>query len=571
MFAKSVWLIGAVLIGGCSSSAPERYDASAFYSTTSYTVAEGFAWSADGQKLLLTSDESGIANAYALSMTGAAKAALTGSTTDSTYAVSWFPGDARALVRADRGGNELMHLYVRESSGALRDLMPDSTGKADFLGWAADGSSFYVLSNERDPKTFDLYRYSVQDYTRSLVFKNQLAWEITAISGDGRYLALVKNHSSADSDIYLLDVSSGESAPQLITKHTGEVAYSASGFTPDSGKLIYSTDEHGEFRQAWTYDVATAAKSLLVKADWDVRSVSFSASGRYLVWSINQDARTVTHIRDTQTNAEVVLPKLPKADVLKVYFSRDEQRLALVLGSDISPNDIYSVDLNAGTSKRLTHALNPKIREDVLVMSQVVRYQSFDGLQIPALLYRPKLASATQRVPAVVWVHGGPGGQSRTGYSAMIQHLVNHGYAVLAANNRGSSGYGKTFFHSDDKRHGDVDLQDIVHAKQYLAGLDWVDGQRVGIMGHSYGGYMVGAALAFSPQTFNAGIDIFGVMNWARTLSSVPPWWEAQKKSIYDEMGDPATDAERHRRISPLFHAKNIRAPLLVVQGKNDP
>jgi dipeptidyl aminopeptidase/acylaminoacyl peptidase len=171
----------------------------------------------------------------------------------------------------------------------------------------------------------------------------------------------------------------------------------------------------------------------------------------------------------------------------------------------------------------------------------------------------------------LVWVHGGPGGQSRTGYSAAIQHLVNHGYAVLAANNRGSSGYGKTFFHADDRKHGEVDLKDIVYAKQYLASLDWVDGERIGILGGSYGGYMVGAALAFSPDTFNVGIDIFGVMNWVRTLTSIPPWWESQKKALYDEMGDPATDAERHRRISPLFHAKNIRVPLLVIQGKNDP
>jgi dipeptidyl aminopeptidase/acylaminoacyl peptidase len=171
----------------------------------------------------------------------------------------------------------------------------------------------------------------------------------------------------------------------------------------------------------------------------------------------------------------------------------------------------------------------------------------------------------------MVWVHGGPGGQSRTGYSATIQHLVNHGYAILAANNRGSSGYGKTFFHLDDKKHGEVDLQDIVYAKTYLASLDWVDGERIGIIGGSYGGYMVGAALAFEPEVFDVGINIFGVMNWVRTLTSIPPWWESFKEALYDEMGDPATDGERHRRISPLFHAQNITRPLLVVQGANDP
>ena len=153
----------------------------------------------------------------------------------------------------------------------------------------------------------------------------------------------------------------------------------------------------------------------------------------------------------------------------------------------------------------------------------------------------------------------------------MVQHLVNHGYAILGANNRGSSGYGKTFYHLDDRRHGEEDLQDIVYGRKYLESLDWVDARKVGVIGGSYGGYMVAAALTFEPEVFDVGINIFGVTNWVRTLQSIPPWWEAQKESLYDELGDPATDAERHRRISPLFHAQNIVKPRLVVQGANDP
>ena len=123
----------------------------------------------------------------------------------------------------------------------------------------------------------------------------------------------------------------------------------------------------------------------------------------------------------------------------------------------------------------------------------------------------------------------------------------------------------------DDKRHGEEDLQDIVHGRKYLESLDWIDGDKVGVIGGSYGGYMVAAALAFEPEAFDVGIDIFGVTNWVRTLESIPPWWESFKESLYDEMGDPATDAERHRRISPLFHTENIVKPTLVIQGANDP
>jgi dipeptidyl aminopeptidase/acylaminoacyl peptidase len=149
--------------------------------------------------------------------------------------------------------------------------------------------------------------------------------------------------------------------------------------------------------------------------------------------------------------------------------------------------------------------------------------------------------------------------------------LVNHGYAVLAVNNRGSSGYGKTFYHLDDRKHGDVDLKDCIQARQYLASLGWIDSSRIGIIGGSFGGFMVAAALAFEPDAFDVGVNIFGVTNWLRTLQNIPPWWEAQREALFAEMGDPATDEQRLRAISPLFHASKIVKPLLVVQGANDP
>jgi dipeptidyl aminopeptidase/acylaminoacyl peptidase len=553
------------------SSPPARYDAEAFFATTSYFLAGGHAWSPDDSALLLSSDESGIFNAYALAAADGTAKPLTTSTTDSTFAVSWFPNDARVLFTADQGGNELDHLYVRELDGETRDLTPGENVKASFDGWSGDGEYFYVETNERDPATFDLYRYASDGYERTLVFRNDEALAIAAVSPDGSTVAMVKPRTSADSDIYILDTRVADAEPELITAHDGNISYGVHEFTPDSRELVYSTDEHGEFQQAWTYDLGTGETQPLISADWDVAFVTYSDSGRYRVSGTNADARTAVTILDTETGEEVELASLPPGDLSQIRFSRDESRLALMVSSDTSPADVYTVELAADDSKRLTTALNPAIDEADLVASEVIRYESFDGLEIPAIQYRPQGASASNKVPALVWVHGGPGGQSRTGYSAIIQHLVNHGYAVLAANNRGSSGYGKSFFHMDDRKHGEVDLQDIVYAKRYLASLDWVDGERIGIIGGSYGGYMVGAALAFEPEVFDVGVNIFGVMNWVRTLESIPPWWESFKEALYDEMGDPATDAERHRRISPLFHARNITAPLLVVQGANDP
>ncbi|MEM9530433.1 MAG: alpha/beta fold hydrolase [Pseudomonadota bacterium] len=581
-------LLCTVILGSCSESEPPaesaseaveapaaaipKYSAEAFFNTISYGMASatGFAFSPDGSKILISADFTGIYNVYALPVDGAEPVALTESDDSGRFAVSWFPSDERVLFTFDGNGDELSHVAVREVDGSVQDLTPGTELKASFVRFHEDGGSFYLATTERNQRSFDIYRYASDGYERELVFENP-GFSIGDISPDGRWVALNKPRTSADSDIYLVDLQAEDPQPVLITEHDGNVAFASYEFTGDSAGLIYSTNQHGEFAQAWQYTMADQAHAPLIEAEWDVQYVTHSPSGRYRISGINADARTEVTVTEIATGNQLTLPSLPSGDLRNVRFAASDDRLTLIVNAANSPSNIHVIDLKESNSRQLTNALNPAIEPDHLVVSEVIRYPSFDGLEIPSILYRPKSASAENPVPALVWVHGGPGGQTRVGYSATIQHLVNHGYAVLGANNRGSSGYGKTFFHLDDKRHGEEDLQDIVYGKNYLQTLDWVDGDRVGIIGGSYGGYMVAAALAFQPEEFDVGIDIFGVTNWVRTLESIPPWWEDFKEALYDEMGDPATDAERHRRISPLFHAENIVKPLLVVQGANDP
>jgi len=549
-----------------------EYSAVQFFATTSYGLpdSDGNAFSADGDSILIHSDKDGVFNVYSLPVDGGEPVQLTDSDDNAIFAVSWFPNDGRMLYSFDQGGNELDHVFVREEDGVHRDLTPGDDLKAFFFAWAADGESFYLATTERNQQSFDLYKYQANDYSRELIFENP-GFQMSALSRGGHWLALDKPRTSADSDVYVVNLATKDKEAVLVTEHEGNIAFGAVSFTPDSKSLVYSTNERGEFDQHWTHNLETGEKAPLVEAEWDVMYTSFSKTGRYRASGINVDASTKVEITDTETGETIALPSLPRGDLRSLRFSKDDSRLALIVNSDVSPSDIHLVDFDADNSARLTNALNPSIGRDHLVESEVVRYKSFDGLEIPAILFKPHAASPDYPVPALVWVHGGPGGQSRSGYSATRQHLVNHGYAILAANNRGSSGYGKTFNHMDDKRHGEEDLQDIVFGRRYLETLDWVDGNKIGIIGGSYGGYMVAAALAFEPEVFDVGINIFGVTNWVRTLQSIPPWWEAFKEALFDEMGDPDTDAERHRRISPLFHAENIVKPLLVIQGANDP
>jgi len=553
------------------ATAHPTYTAAQFFENRSYQLGGGTrvgAFSPDGRSILISSDETGVFNGYALPVAGGAPQPLTNSTTTATFAISYFPTDARVLVTTDGGGDELNHVYVRETDGSLRDLTPGENLKAGFLDWSADGKTFYLTSNARDPAAFDVIAYDATTYKTRMVFQND-GFFPDAISADGRWLALSKNLSSARTDLYLVDLQAG-SAPRLITPE-GNVSHNVYDFTPDSTSLIYGTDQFGEFTQARRLVLATGDTAPLIEAEWDVSNVAFSPSGRYRVSSLNADGSTEVTILDTTTNQPVQVTGIPDGDVGGVRFNPVEDRIAFTVLSDTSPSDIFTASLSDGIATRLTTALNPAIDEDVLIEATVVRYPAEGGVMIPSILYRPAGASAANPAPAIVLVHGGPGGQTRRGYSATVQHLVNHGYAVLGANNRGSSGYGKTFFHMDDKAHGEADLRDIVAGGQWLRDQDWVADDQVAVMGGSYGGYMTAAALAFHPTAFEAGVNIFGVTNWVRTLESIPAWWGANRIALFDEMGDPATDAERHRRISPLFHANLIQRPMLVVQGANDP
>ena len=545
---------------------PKQYSIEQFLTTER---VGGVSISFDDRNLLYHSNKTGVFNVYSTPLDAMSPRAITSSTKDSTYAVSYFPHDNRVLFTQDQGGNELNHLYVQEENGNTRDLTPGAKLKAAFEGWSRDGRYFYVSTNERDPKVFDVYRYNAKDYSREIVFKNDNAYDNFKVDPAGRYIAVHKIDTTTNNDMFLYDVASKQL--KKLSQHEGEVLTEAQDFTPDGKQLLYLTNVGSEFMYPALYDIESGKTTPLEKANWDYMYAFYSKNGRYRVTAINEDARTTISVTDTKTNTRVALPKLPAGDITGVVISDSEKKMAFLLNGDTSPSNIYSFDFGSGKATKLTDTLNPQIAQADLVEGSVIRYKSFDSLEIPSILWLPQTASANPKVPALVWVHGGPGGQTRKGYSGVIQYLVNHGYAVLGVNNRGSSGYGKTFFVADDQKHGHEPLWDCVEAKKYLQSLDSVDRDKIGIIGGSYGGYMVLAALTFKPEEFAVGVDLFGVANWVRTLKSIPPWWESFRKALYKEMGDPSTEEQMLHDISPVFFTDRISKPLIILQGENDP
>jgi len=561
-----VWLMTAG-IGGASLRAEDvpRYSIDDFLDTTRYS---GASFSPDKSKVLVTSNASGIPNAYAIPVEGGAPEPLTESETDPISAVSYFPEDERFLYTSDQGGNELNHLYVKNLDGSAIDLTPGENLKASFAGWAQDDRSFFVETNERDPRYFDLYEITLPDFERTLVFQNDDGDLPGPVSPDKRFVALNRIQNRDDSDVYLYDRETGEVTH--LTPHEGEINHSAVDFRPDGEALLMAIDEGSEFSYLVEQDLETGERRVLVKEDWDVMGGGFSKRGTYLSVALNVDARTERRLYRYPELERVPLPEVPEAAITSLTLSRDETRLAFYASSSRMPSDLFVAEVGSTDARRLTRSLSPRIEPEHLVEGEVVRFESFDDLEIPGILYMPKEASKENRVPALVWVHGGPGGQSRIGYIPLIQYLVNHGYAIFAINNRGSSGYGRTFEQLDNRQHGEGDLDDCVASKTMLAATGTIDPERIGILGGSYGGYMVLAALAFRPEAFDVGVDIFGVANWYRTVQNIPPWWEAQRAALEKEMGD-FDDEDYFRSISPLFHADRIRRPLIVLQGANDP
>ena len=530
----------------------------------------GSSFSADEKSMLFHSNKSGIFNVYTIPVSGGSPKQLTNSTKESTYAVSYFPADDRFLYRYDKGGNENEHLYLHESDGKERDLTPGDKTKARFLDWSHDRKSFFFSTNTRDARYFDIFEMSLADLKPKLIYKDETGYDFGAISDDKKFIAFGKaGGSPADSDIYLYNTATKEM--KNITPHQGDVANSPEAFDPKSKYLYFLSNEGDEFMYVARYDLKDGKREVVEKAPWDVSYTYFSRNGKYRVVATNEDARTKIKIYEGETNKLVPLPVLPDGDITGVNISPNETQMAFYHDGSRSPANLFVYDFGSKKLTKLTESLNPEIASADLVESRVIRYKSFDGIEIPAILYTPHGASPEKKLPAIVRVHGGPGGQARMPYNPSVQYLVNHGYVVLDVNNRGSSGYGKTFFVADDGKHGREPLWDCVEAKKYLKSLGYVDETKIGIMGGSYGGYMVLAALAFKPEEFGAGVDIFGVSNWVRTLQSIPPYWEAQRKSLYKEIGDPDKQADMLKEISPLFHADKIAKPLIVLQGANDP
>ena len=545
---------------------PEQYDLEDFYNTKSIS-ASGF--NDDETKILINNNTTGIYNAYELSLADTTAIALTKSTKESIYTVDYLPGSSKFIYSADEGGNENSHLFLMDrKSSTPKDITPWANSANSFNGWSQDKKSMYINSNKRDVKYFDILKLDTLTWKPTILYQNESGLTPSVISKTERYIALTKEITTDKNEMYLYD-SKTKTTKRL--SNDKEANWSPMAFEKNDSIFYYTSNEDKEFSSLLKYNINTGKSEEIFKDKWDVMYMSLSEKEKYHIVFVNNDGKNKVLLFEHATGKPLKLPDFDDGDVINVIISNSENKLLLTVGSSTSSPNLYLYDIPSKKLKQLTSTLSKKINQDDLAKAEVIRFKSFDGKEIPAIYYKPLQASKNNKVPALIWVHGGPGGQSRIGYSNTIQYLVNKGYAVLAVNNRGSSGYGKTFYKMDNKDHSNGDLKDCIWGKKWLTEQDYIDPNAIGIYGGSYGGCMVLGALAFHPEEFKVGIDLFGVANWPRTLKSIPPYWESFRKALYDEMGDPYTaDSIRLKKISPLYNYDKINKPLLVFQGAND-
>jgi Tol biopolymer transport system component len=353
-------LAGFGLLGmiGCSSDTgntetntpPAQYTIEQFIDNIK---VYGGSISPDNQQVLVSSNESGIFNAFTIPFEGGEMNQLTQSDSSSIFTISFFPNDQRILFRADDNGNELFHIFVRDEEGTVTELTPNKEARAVFYGWAHDGNSFFYGYNERDPKYMDVFEMDVATFKTRLIYPNSGGYDFGGISPDKQYMMLTKTINTDDSDLFLYDLNTSKMTKLSET----QAAHSPQDFAPDGKSLYYTTNAGSEFNYLMKYNMEDGSREKILEKDWEVWYAYFSHGGKYRVVGVNEDGKTVVSVTDTQTGEPVSFPDL--GNITSVSISRDEKVATFYVGTSTSPSNLYSFNFESGEHKQLTDVLNP--------------------------------------------------------------------------------------------------------------------------------------------------------------------------------------------------------------------
>jgi dipeptidyl aminopeptidase/acylaminoacyl peptidase len=544
--------------------------------------ASGPSFSPDGRFVSFLTNVTGVSQLWQVPVEGGWPTQLT-FTTDSVRGAAYNPRRPELIFSMDHGGNEQTQLYrLRGVAGNTDHGLGDGWDYEDltrqpkavhaFGGWSHAGDAFAFSANRGDPSRFDVYVQKVGDKEARLLARGPGGYyQPVGWSADDKHLLVSRAESNYNQDLYVLDVDSDKA--QHLTPHQGDAQYQSPSWSAD-GKAVYCVSTAGgrDLLGLARIDLDGSKLTHVETPEHEVEAVRASPKGRWLAWRVNVDGQTELRVRDLKSNETRTWPDMPLGVVIGMEFSEDDGKLALVFDGPQYNPDVWVWDLasrRGAVSRpyRLTHSSLAGIPAASFVVPAVIHYKTFDGRMIPAWFY-PAPKEGDRLPPVIVYPHGGPEGQTRPTFNPLFQYFQQHGYAILAPNVRGSTGYGTAYMNLDNTTKRMDSVNDLAHAVHWLRDEKMGDPKRVAVYGGSYGGFMVLASVTHYPDLWAAGIDVVGIANFVTFLEKTGAYRRAHREAEY---GNLREHREFFEKISPIHHVDKIKCPMMVIHGANDP
>ncbi len=553
----------ALAVDSASSPQAEPYPIERYLNIRS---AGSPSLSPDGRELVFTSAITGVGQVWRVPSSGGWPEQLS-FYGDRVLGATYSPAGDWIAFSKDRGGDERAQIFLMSAEGSqIRQATDDPKAIFQFGGWSRDGKMFAYSSNQRDQRFFDVFVYDVATGQAKKVYERDESNAARGFSPHGRSLLIERSNTNLDSDLFLLDLSTDQ--VKHLTPHKGEAGWSEMSWLPDSSGFYVLTDLDSDFTNLAFIDVKKGELKIADRRNWDFEELGVSQDGKWMAYGLNVEGYSELHLKNLATGEEWKRPGLPKGIISALQFSRDGKYLVFTLNGSRIAQDVWMTEVESGRAWQVTRSSLGGIPPSTLVEPELIHYKTFDGREIPAFFYLPHAARKDGTLPVIVSIHGGPEAQYRPTMNPVNQYFLSRGYAVLAPNVRGSTGYGKPYTHLDDVEKRLDAVRDAAFAAAWLKLSGYVNPKKIIAMGGSYGGYMTLASLTFHSEIWAAGVDIVGVANFHSFLKNTGAWRVRFRAAEY---GDPERDAKLLSEISPLNHADKIRAPLFVIAGANDP
>lgn len=526
------------------------------------------AFSPDGQEVAYSTNISGQFNIWRQPAAGGYARQVTIYDAETVRSIEWAPDGSALLYTADKNGDEFYTPNMISIEGGPSEQLAAEPEVQYFLAESAfsnDGRFISYSCNDREPTEQDVLIRDMQSGEERRVLAGGGNFQSIHFSPDGRYLNAIEFRGNTDIDAVLIDLERGEH--ETIDLGKGEFRRIPGPWLPDGSGFWILSDVDREYLNAGIYDLASRTFTWDITPDWELEELKISENGKLLVWVVNEDGRSVLHARDLDTGQELELPEIPLGVIGTVAVAPDASSIGLLLVRPTHPAEVFIVDLKNHETRQITHGMLGGLPDESLIEPELIRYPTFDGREIPAWLYRPK---GDGPFPVLLSIHGGPEAQERPtyAYTGLYQYLLSRGIGVLAPNVRGSSGYGITYQKLIHRDWGGDELKDFEAAVKYLHSLPWVNRDRIGVYGGSFGGFATLSCVSRLPDYWAAAVDLVGPSNLVTFAKAVPPTWRASMKAW---VGDPETEQDFLMSRSPVTYVDQIKTPLFVIQGANDP